>query len=183
MLDIKYLPRPNILHDPHNMPKEDLIDLLEHIHIQQQTFGAGDAFRFSHYQTGNKEMKEAHYLNDLVQDNRDVRQPKKRPRQRKAKKPPARHTMPVAETRMVEAGNHPNDPDSPSRMDLGVVGPTVALEQSSNTNAPFVSIDLQQMNLLAKAGVTGLGHTNGPNEGNPVYSLPSSLVPMLHELE
>jgi len=80
MLDIKYLPRPNILRDPRNMPKEDLIDLLEHIHIRQQTFGAGDAFRFSHYQTGNKEMKEARYPNDLVQDNRDVRRPKKRPR-------------------------------------------------------------------------------------------------------
>jgi len=183
MLDIKYLPRPNILHDPCNMPKEDLIDLLEHIHIQQQTFGAGDAFQFSHYQTGNKELKEARYPNDLVQDNRDVRRPKKRPRRRKAKKPPARRTMPVAKTRMVEAGNHPNDPDSPSRMDLGATGPTVALEQSSNTDAPFVSIDLRQMNLLAKAGVTGLGHANGPNEGNPVYSLPSSLLPMLHELE
>jgi len=50
-------------------------------------------------------------------------------------------------------------------------------------DAPFVTIDLQQMNLLAKAGVTGLGHANGPNEGNPVYSLPSSLLPKLHELE
>ena len=84
---------------------------------------------------------------------------------------------------MEEAGNHPNDPDLPSWMDFGAAGPTVALEQSLNTDAPFVTIDLWQMNLLAMAGVTGLGHANGPNEGNPVYSLQSSLVPILHKLE
>ena len=78
MLDIKYLPCPNILCDSCNMPKEDLIDLLEHIHIRQQTFGARDAFWFSHYQTGNKDMKEACYPTDLVQDNRVVPWPKRR---------------------------------------------------------------------------------------------------------
>jgi len=81
-------------------------------------------------------MKEAPYTTDLVQDNREVCRPKKRPRRRKPELP-GRRAMPVAETLLVEGGNHPNDPDSPSRMDFGAAGPPVALEQSFNTDAPL----------------------------------------------
>ena len=75
-VDLKYVPCLNIFRDPHNMPKEDLIWLLEHIHNWQITFGAEDAFRFSHYQKQDKKFEEACYPTETVTNVAQDRRPK-----------------------------------------------------------------------------------------------------------
>jgi len=51
----------DILQDPRNMQKEDIIDFFNHIHARQESHGVEEAFRFSHYLAGNNEMDTAKY--------------------------------------------------------------------------------------------------------------------------
>lgn len=60
MVNMKYLVRRDIFKDPRNMPKEDIVDQLKHIHDRQVQFGPEDAFRFSQYKSG-RELHPAEY--------------------------------------------------------------------------------------------------------------------------
>jgi hypothetical protein len=58
---IEYMPRLDILQDPQNMQKEDIIDFFNHIHTRQVTHGIEEALQFSHYLAGNNELHAAKY--------------------------------------------------------------------------------------------------------------------------
>jgi hypothetical protein len=55
------MPRLDILQDPRNMQKEDIIEFLNQVYAQQEAHGVADAFRFSHYIGRNNELHEAQY--------------------------------------------------------------------------------------------------------------------------
>jgi hypothetical protein len=83
MIDRKYMPRLDILQDPRNMQKEDIIDFFNHIHARQETSGPEDAFRFSNYRGRDNELHEVRY----PVDQREMgKKPKKKPSQKKCKR-------------------------------------------------------------------------------------------------
>ena len=61
LIERKYMPRLDILQDPRNMQKEDIIDFLNHVHARQETHGTEEAFQFSHYLASNNELHTVKY--------------------------------------------------------------------------------------------------------------------------
>jgi hypothetical protein len=61
LIDRKYMPRLDILQDPRNMQKEDIVDFLNHVHARQEAHGVAEAFRFSHYIGRNNAVLDAKY--------------------------------------------------------------------------------------------------------------------------
>jgi hypothetical protein len=83
MVERKYMVRRDILQDPRNMQKDDIIETLDHIHSRQVEFGPEDAFRFSHYKGKNNELGETRYPS--ATDITSKKQPAKPQKQAKRK--------------------------------------------------------------------------------------------------
>ena len=171
-VEVKYIPRPNIFQDPRNMPKDDLLNLLYHIHNRQVTFGAEDSFRFSHFHKKDKQMREACYPGAPIETERNRRaKPATRKRNRRKGK------MKISQLPDVVGGDNTNVAGTSAISQNGAEIITSISEPSG------ITIDHRQMSILLQNGVTGLSAINGPSDGSPKYHLPSSFLPVLRQLD
>jgi hypothetical protein len=146
MVERQYLFRLDILQDPRNMQKEDLIDFFNHVYDRQLKFGPEDAFRFSHYKQRGHGHQEAMYPTTENQS-----QPgKKKKRKNNTKKGKAK-AKGKAKGKKKAAEEDPED-ENEDRHVLDNAGNYICTEWVTDVNMP----DMPDMQVLP--GNTGDSH-------------------------
>lgn len=187
-----YIPAGLVLHDPHNMKKQDIVDFLNHITSRQSLFGAAEAFQFCSFRK-NGRMHPATY--PAVSSIADVTsQP---PRSAMAPTTPAQpalqilpqHVMsgyedPLASGTIVHANDETRcviDPKLLTQPTVGMNAEGAVRPQTHQTGINpndadymhMVMVNQQEITTLMDHGLASVHPINGPNDGPPMYLIPA----------
>jgi len=197
-IDKCYYPKGFQWKDPRNMNKKSILDFCEFIIDRQDAEGVQDAFRFRQYENGDT-MERSKYGRSDGYDKATERA--KKQTQTRRKTPRARNKPKQAQTEYETQGSARrsqidssaerytqlsaaadgimgrNIPNNLTSFDEGCIDPSL---RNDDPNPVTTIIDDRQMRMLRDIGYPVIHPSNGPNDGPPLYTIPSEDLNLLN---